>query len=64
MPRRKVRSKTLVAARAELLKRQRAVGAERDQLRALAAECAELADSCEEAHDAIENAIEILSRYA
>jgi len=60
----KIESATIKAARVQLRKRLKAVGRERDALRRLAEDSETLADSCDEAMDALRTAIEALSRYA
>lgn len=60
----RLESATIRAARAELFKRVRAVGAERDLLRELASDYEDLANSCDEAMDGLQGAIEALSKYA
>lgn len=57
-------STTIRAARAELFKRIRAVGVERDKLREMASDYEDLANSCDEAMDGLQAAIEALSKYA
>lgn len=49
---------------AQLKKRVKAIGVERDALRAIAEDCADLADSCDDATGDIESAINTLSKYA
>lgn len=56
-------SPTIRAARRELIKRLKAVGRERDQLRALKDDLEDLENSCSDAYESLESAIEALSRY-
>jgi DNA-binding ferritin-like protein len=50
-----------------LLKRisdaQKNIAAERDKLRELIEDATDLAETCDEAHDALENAADALSKY-
>jgi len=52
------------AAEAQLRRRLIAVGTERDKLREIASEYDSLADSCDEAYEALQSAVGALSRYA
>lgn len=54
---------TLRAARAELIKRMKALSAERDQLQALKDDLEDLISSCDDAMEGLECACEALSRY-
>ena len=57
-------SPTIKAARAELRKRLKAVGDERDALRECIDSFEDLESSCSDAYEALQGAIEALSRHA
>ena len=48
----------------QLEKRRDAIGAERDKLREIVEECEGLEDTCNRAHEALEQAIDALSELA
>ena len=60
----KPESATVRSCRVQLRRRLKAVAIERDKLRELASEYESLADTCDEATDALHAAIEALSKYA
>lgn len=60
----KPESVTVRACRVQLRQHLKAISVERDALRDLIEDYQVLADSCDEAADAVRSAIEMLSRYA
>ncbi len=60
----KAESAGIKAARAQLRKHIKTVGAERDSLRELISDLEELATSCDEAQESLIYAVNVLSRYA
>ena len=55
---------TVRACRLQLRRRLKAVGLERDRLRELISEYEDLASTCDEAVEALQDAINSLSKYA
>lgn len=64
MPKTKKKTRSVRAVNAELRKRIKAIGVERDALRELEGTIQSLAISCDDAIESLENAISALSQYA